>query len=367
MDKESHINWKQFYSLLALYASVLIGWIAYYNYQPKLLIQFNFTELKFFLYVAQGIILVITPPIAGYIGDHYRRKSGNRLPVIMAGVSLAAMIFMSLAFTLISNPDRSFFWILPVLIIIWLFSMSIFTSPALSTIELFIPQDKIVKGMAIVTIVYGLIYALEPVIVDLVDFIGAPLTFVTGGVLVASSGYWLKRTSGEFFDHQKEPKSSLGDFKNKYFEIFGLGIVFGSLITFLFNLYPSQAKRHLEDSLSFIGDGGIVLSILLVIAALISIPLSKPIVNLGMGKSFRRSLIIALIASSSVFMDFQILFILGSLGLAFAFSTLSITSLPLALERTSFQQKVLGVGVFFSGVELPNSILEAYLVSVGII
>ncbi|MEM7551888.1 MAG: hypothetical protein AAF363_19560 [Bacteroidota bacterium] len=112
---------------------------------------------------------------------------------------------------------------------------------------------------------------------------------------------------------------------------------------------------------------GIILSILLVIAALISIPLSKPIVNLGMGKSFRRSLIIALIASSSVFMDFQILFIVGSIGLAFVFSALSITSLPLALKRTSFQQKVLGVGVFFSGVELPNSILEAYLVSVGVI
>ena len=56
------------WSLAALYGSIVIGWIAYQNYQPKLLEKFHFTEYTLFLTLAQGLILVITPPIAGKIG-----------------------------------------------------------------------------------------------------------------------------------------------------------------------------------------------------------------------------------------------------------------------------------------------------------
>ncbi|HNT51619.1 MAG TPA: hypothetical protein PKK67_13585, partial [Cyclobacteriaceae bacterium] len=65
--KSDQIEWKQLWSLAALYGSIVIGWIAYHNYQPKLLNQFNFTEFAFALVLAQSIILVLTPPIAGKI------------------------------------------------------------------------------------------------------------------------------------------------------------------------------------------------------------------------------------------------------------------------------------------------------------
>jgi hypothetical protein len=38
-------NWSQVYSLLALNAAIVISWIAYHNYQPKLLNLFHFEEL----------------------------------------------------------------------------------------------------------------------------------------------------------------------------------------------------------------------------------------------------------------------------------------------------------------------------------
>jgi hypothetical protein len=43
------------------------------------------------------------------------------------------------------------------------------------------------------------VYALEPVIVDIVDLLGAPLTFSVGGVAVLLSGYALKKTSLDLF------------------------------------------------------------------------------------------------------------------------------------------------------------------------
>jgi MFS family permease len=100
------IEWKQLWSLAALYGSIVIGWIAYHNYQPKLLVQFNYTQYSFWLIVVQGIILFLTPPIAGKIGDRFRFKAGHRIPIISSGISLAAMVFMAVAFTLLSNPGE---------------------------------------------------------------------------------------------------------------------------------------------------------------------------------------------------------------------------------------------------------------------
>ena len=192
---ETSIHWKQLWSLAALYGSVIIGWIAYQNYQPRLLQQFGFTDFSFPLLVAQGIIIVMTPLIAGKLGDRYRFEKGHRLPIISSGISVAAMVFMAVAFTLLGDPGEIFKWMLPVLIIFWLIGMSIFTSPALSTVELFTPVNKLPHAMAILTITSNVVYSLEPVIVDIIDYLGAPITFIIGGVAVFLSGYALRKTS----------------------------------------------------------------------------------------------------------------------------------------------------------------------------
>src|SRR5687768_15813609 len=89
-QESTTIQWKQLWSLAALYASIIIGWIAYANYQPKLLVQFGFTDFALFLIMTQAIILVVTPPIAGKIGDRFRFEKGHRLPIISSGISFAA-------------------------------------------------------------------------------------------------------------------------------------------------------------------------------------------------------------------------------------------------------------------------------------
>jgi hypothetical protein len=72
-------NWSQVYSLLALNAAIVISWIAYHNYQPKLLNLFHFEELSLFLVVAQALILVLIPCIAGLIGDYMIKKKRELL------------------------------------------------------------------------------------------------------------------------------------------------------------------------------------------------------------------------------------------------------------------------------------------------
>jgi hypothetical protein len=49
--EKNTIQWKQLWSLAALYGSVVIGWIAYQNYQPKLLEKFHFGDFSFLLFL----------------------------------------------------------------------------------------------------------------------------------------------------------------------------------------------------------------------------------------------------------------------------------------------------------------------------
>ncbi|HEY0771118.1 MAG TPA: MFS transporter, partial [Sphingobacteriaceae bacterium] len=358
------IHWKQLWSLASLYASIIIGWIAYQNYQPKLLIQFGFTDFAFFLAVSQAIILVVTPPIAGKMGDRYRFEKGHRLPVISSGISFAAMVFMAVAFTLFSNPGEIFKWALPVMIVLWLVAMSIFTSPALSTVELFTPVDKLPKAMALLTIVANLVYAVEPVIVDIIDYLGAPVTFVVGGVVTLASGYAMKKNSLGLFKQTGDKEVAPDKNKSKttissYAFILMLGIILGIGTTVMFNIFPDVLTNKLA-SITAGTDGKFILVGILVVSAVISWPISTYINKYSMDNVFWTSAGLMALSIGGIFMFDVAWVVLGLVALFTVMITaLSVSSLPLAINRAGFYDKVLCVGVFFSGVALPEGIFES--------
>ena len=277
-----NIQWKQLWSLASLYGSIIIGWIAYENYQPKLLVQFQLPGFGFLLYVAQGFILVLTPLYAGKLGDRFRFKNGHRLPIISSGISFAAMVFMAVAFTLFSSPGEVFKWILPVLIVAWLVAMSIFTSPALSTLELFTPVEKLPKAMAVLTIVANLVYSLEPVIVDIIDYLGAPITFMAGGIITFLSGYALRKNSLGLFKlsggNEAKPMASfqLDTQRSQYRSIFIMGMVLGLATTILFNIFPNILEKSLAPLFNGI-HGNVILVMVLVVSAIVSLPVSAKV------------------------------------------------------------------------------------------
>lgn len=359
--KIDRIEWKQLWSLAALYGSIIIGWIAYHNYQPKLLVQFNFTDFTFLLIIVQGIILTITPLIAGKIGDRFRFKAGHRIPIISSGISFAAMVFMAVAFTLFSNPGEVFRWILPLLIVLWLVAMSIFTSPALSTLELFTPIDKLPTAMAVLTIVANLVYSLEPVIVDLIDYLGAPITFMMGGVAVFVSGYALKKNSLSLF--KNNPAHPRAEFKldtqrSNYSYIFFLGVAVGIPTTLLFNYFPDILEANLSTLFNM--EGKWLLVVALFISAVLSLPASNYVIKIGTVKSFWWSFLINSICLILVFVTGSPILTIATMFIFIvSFTVLSISSLPLAIERANYFEKVFCVGIFFSGMALPDGIVEA--------
>jgi MFS family permease len=310
--------------------------------------------------VAQGIILVITPLIAGRVGDRYRFEKGHRLPIISSGISIAAMIFMAVAFTLLGNPGEVFRWVLPLLIVLWLIAMSIFTSPALSTVELFTPIEKLPYAMAILTITSNLIYSLEPVIVDIIDYLGAPITFMLGGVVVFCSGYALKKNSLGLFKQtgNREPRGAEATrATSPYHFIFFIGLSMGVATTILFNLFPSMLQERLHEVIS--ADGKIILMGILLISALLSWPASQLADRYGVDRLFWTSISALALSTFAIFFAtsaFAVLLL--TLVYTITFTSLSVVSLPMAINRASYSRKVFCVGVFFSGAALPEAIWQ---------
>jgi len=273
---------------------------------------------------------------------------------------------MAVAFTLLTNPGEIFKWVLPVLIVFWLISMSIFTSPALSTMELFTPADKLPRAMAIITIVANLIYSLEPVIVDIIDYIGAPLTFISGGVVVFISGLALKRNSLGLFKQtdnkenaQHQPKFVFDTQKSSYGFIFFLGTALGLGTTVMFNIFPELYKVQLGTILNGSSPKLVIMGIL-ILSAMLSLPISSLVNKYGMIRCMWISLAFLMVSMGAMFVVSGVGVVIAmTVIFSVAFTALSVSSLPLAMSQSNYYEKVFCVGIFFSGVALPDGILSA--------
>jgi hypothetical protein len=244
------------------------------------------------------------------------------------------------------------------LILLWLIGMSIFTSPALSTIELFTPIDRLPKAMALLTIVGNLLYAIEPVIVDIIDFLGAPLTFITGGLIVFLSGYFLRENSLSLFQQKRERAVARKEdsAEKRWGFIFVMGIGLGLSTAVMFSLFPPVYDRLLGV------DGKLMLVLILVLSALLSIPLSNRVNQWGLKQSFFRSMLVISICMIGVLMTSSMwaAFFL-TIVFAVAFTILSVSTLPLAIQLARIDEKVFCVGIFFSGVALPDAVIQTMI------
>jgi MFS family permease len=127
----------------------------------------------------------------------------------------------------------------------------------------------------------------------------------------------------------------------------------------MFNLFPGLFELKLASVLH--GTSAKILLVgILVVSALISLPISTLVNKYGMKRSFWISFVILAISITSLFVfSGTVLIIFMMIVFAVAFAALSVSSLPLAIHHANHYEKVLCVGIFFSGVALPDGILGA--------
>jgi len=321
-------NWSQVYSLLALNAAIVISWIAYHNYQPKVLEIFHFTELKLFLIIAQGLILVLIPPVA---------------------------VFMLVAFTVGASSSINLTAALPFMIVVWLISMNVFHSPANSMLEMFAPAKDLPAAMALIVLTTELLSAFEPLIIVFVNEIGPVVTFALGGVLIIVTGYFFRKTTNMVkFERDSEEATSK---ENQYFKVLiaglSLGLASALIKNYMADWMISKASFPLPDDTSILVAG------VLIISAVGAVPLVRYINKLGVATSLVYGLLATFAALALIYFipNGAAMVVLGIVvGLSFSFA--SVAAFPYALNHLSPRHVTLGAGVFFGSVEVAESIIN---------
>ncbi len=356
------VNWKQLASLAYLNASIVISWIAYHNYQPKILEKFQVAEWQLFLLIAQAIILVSIPPLAGYLGDYMIKKNGNRFVVFTTGIGITAMVFMAVAFSLKGNPLLSIRYLIPFFMVIWLISMNIFNSPANSMLELFAPASQLPFAMSILAMTSELTSALEPIIVNLVDVMGASATFAFGGFLIVSSGYFFLQSTKNIQAFKLErAEGGTEEKKNSFGLIIVIGIAVGLLIAVILNLLPSILATKLSTFNTLVFGGKHFSSFILGIAAILAVPFSKMADSLGTQRTLTLGLLVAFASIFGIYLFMGEWLVIASMtGLAFGFSMCSVSAFPLVLEHLSPKHVTFGTGLFLGFNELADGLMNIF-------
>lgn len=358
----NNIKWPEIFSLGALSAAIAISWIAYHEYQPILLKDFDLHHLSGFLVLSKAIILIVTPPLAGLLADYLLKTKGKFFTLFTVGIGATAMIFMIVASIIGAGPTSRIEPFLPYMIVLWLVSMNLFVSPAYSMIEAFAPVQKLPIVMGFIFMVTELIYALEPVVVLLVQFFGDTLTFIVGGVLISGTGYLFhKISSDEVISRKKDQMSDTSKPVSvaSYFVIVIVGLVLGLGKSLLVEMFPELVSIKFPEYASI---GSFVAFGLMGLAAILAFLLSRYVVKIGIQKILVRSFVLLMVGAGLMFTAFNLwVSIIGGIIVAIAFSLINISGLPFAISKLSVKHITYGVGVYIGASEVFGGIIEYFI------
>lgn len=356
-SKRITFKWPEVISLAILNAAISISWIAYHEYQPKLLQGYGLISLANFLLYSKAIVLIVIPPIAGLVTDILLRRGSKYFLVFSVGISLTAMTFMAVASFLGAGSVAAIQTYVPYLIVIWLVAMNIFTGPANSMIERFSSARKLPIVMAVLFFTTEIVFALEPLIIQLITFFGPTITFVFGGVLITVAGYiFHKVSSNEVLERQSSLEKSNGR-RSKYLPIVTVGLLLGLCHALLVEYLPNL------NELDIILDPKYYSTSLLIFAAILGLPFSIIISNNKLSTYIWMALPILILGMILMlgFPDSSLIIMIGALIVAASFSILSISGLPFALQNLSVKNITLGVGIFFGATEVADAIVEIFV------
>ncbi len=147
--------------------AVSLSWGVYNVYTPILLSQYLTTTLLIGVVMTiDNIFGVIFQPLFGRLSDKTNTRWGKRMPYIIIGAPIAALLFVTIPFT------RSLFSLMAV-VILFNFVMSAWRSPVVSLMPDLTPQKLQSQGNGIINLWGG---------------IGSIFAFLFGGILFNAGG-----------------------------------------------------------------------------------------------------------------------------------------------------------------------------------
>lgn len=344
-NSRTTILWRQVWGLGALLAAIIVSFMAYGFYQPKILKDLGFVDLAGWLGIAQGLLGVAIEPLIGGISDLILRRVGSRLPMISVGVTLAGLIFVVVGLLLQGNLPVGMRWLVPVLMTVWVMAMIIFRGPAIALLRQLAPLEALPKANAILTLILGIVGALGPLLSLLLQNIGASPTFLGGAIALVIGAFILYSSIPRHtlvFSYEETRKSTISTVLLGLIFMVGLGA--GLEINLLLGLFPAVLSNQISGiPAEFISSG------ILLVSALTAIPVGELTVKLGVIKSLLLGLGSLAAIMGLTLLNYSSIFAVASV-LGFGVAVSLIFSSPFAFVMLPAARAGLGAGLYFGAM-----------------
>ncbi|AKG20131.1 MFS transporter [Calothrix sp. 336/3] len=346
LNYSSRILWQQVGSLAGLLAAIMFSWMVYGYYQSQILMKLEFPFLANWLGIIQGLIAAIIEPGVGAIADKIQGKYGSKLPIISVGVVLAGLIFVASSLLLEQHLSGMVRWIVPVMMTVWVIAMIIFRGPAIALLRQFAPVEELPQANALLVMIFGLVGATSPLLDLFLKNIGASIAFILAAIALVISTYILRNFTN--------PRSFIPENVTEHtppipFLLLILLFIVGMSASLEVNLLTSLVPQILQQQLPNYSPQ-IICSVILLIAAILSVPLGDFASKFGSDKTILLGLIsISTLMGISLINSWNFVTFLLIFAFALAFCLVFISMIPFTLTKVPASKAGLGTGFYFGG------------------
>lgn len=359
----NRVLWLRVCGLAAVQGAIALTWVIYNLYLKDLLIQYGFSpELAISLLILENLLATVMEPLMGSLSDQFQHWVGSRFPFIAAGIILASICFIAIPTVLaFGGPNGAVRWLLPITLVLWAFTMTLFRSPALSLLGRYAFATNLPQAASILTLVGALAGAMGPIAGDFILRMGPLFTFALGSVTLLGAGAALRavgpdqRLSGTT-EAQDRPPLPLMQSIQKLALVFGTGVGVTLGFRLMMKTLPASLPTDLPEPSTI--SGKMVVGAIFITLAVTALPAGTIATRLGT----KRGIITGLGAMAlgcgvlAIAQGQGILLVLIAIALGTCFSLVSNTTIPFALSMVSPQKAGLGTGMFFSGGAAASSL-----------
>lgn len=355
--QQQRILWVQVFALALVQGAIVLMWVIYNLYLGKLLGEFGFTSVFVtgILLLENGLAMLMEPLMGNY-SDRAQRWLGSRFPFIAAGVILASGLLMATAVLVtFSQPEGIFRWLLPILLVAWAISMTLFRSPALSLLSRYAFGSGLPQAASVLTVMGAIAGAMGPLANKYILELGPGIAFSLASLILLGAAAILRSVNSEVkMPHQPSGVGARPSMRNLAL-VFTVG--WGTSLGFrlLMTTFPKILKTIPDLNV------GLTMGMIFIALGITAIPAGTVARKLGNRQAILLGLVglaLTLVVMNWVGQTW------AALGVAIAIGTcLSLVNngtLPFALSMVPAQKAGLGTGMFFSGGALSASLFGAF-------
>ena len=359
----SRVLWMRVCGLAAVQGAIALTWVIYNLYLKDLLTQYGFSPgFATALLVVENLLATVMEPLMGSFSDQFQHWVGSRFPFIAVGIILASTCFIAIPTVLVfGGPDGAARWLLPIALVLWAFTMTLFRSPALSLLGRYAFASNLPQAASILTLVGGLAGAMGPIAGDFILRMGPLFTFAIGSVTLLGAGAALRAVGPDQGISAPQDTLARSDFPlmqsiKKLALVFGTGVGVTLGFRLMMKTLPASLPTDLPETATI--SSKMVIGAIFIALAATALPAGTIATRLGT----KRGIITGLGAMAlccgvlSIAQGQGILLVIIAIALGACFSLVSNTTIPFALSMVSPQKAGLGTGIFFSGGAAASSL-----------